>query len=253
MALTIISILLIIISLLINFFTDKDNKRIIRHIFLFLGLLGCVITITDNYINEKDYKKLESKQSNSEIKLFSTKEELEKTKADLVTANTKIMSTNEELEKTKIDLIESSNKLSDMGISLGRTMQELNEVKTYEYISTLNFKGTDLDFFYASDPNKPMIPSGLPSILYDSYTMVEGGIKIKCDKSSLNKFKKAIDFNQNFPFSYYALAVCDKESGGNNWEGYAKEAFDILKITTKIEGHNPEHDRAFKILNEYNN
>ena len=122
-----------------------------------------------------------------------------------------------------------------------------------EYISTLNFKGTDLDFFYASDPNKPMIPSGLPSILYDSYTMVEGGIKIKCDKSSLNKFKKAIDFNQNFPFSYYALAVCDKESGGNNWEGYAKEAFDILKITTKIEGHNPEHDRAFKILNEYNN
>jgi len=79
---------------------------------------------------------------------------------------------------------------------------------------------------------------------------VDGTWAKVCSAAALDKYRQAIAYNPKFPFSYYWLALCLKESGDSNWTGAARKAREIFKLTTQISGHHPEHDQALRHLNE---
>ncbi len=207
MFLNILSLLLIISALVIDFFTEKKK---IKYITLLLGILGCTINIFENYRNEKNYSESILRQIISEEDLKITKLKLEVTK------------------------------------------KEVDKNKKYEHISKLNLKGSEQDFFMASSPDNPIIPDGLPKILYGAYASYvdEKGQNITqyfCDPSSLEKYKEAIDFNPDFPFSYFALAVC-----GKNIQENLRKSLEILKITTQINGRHKDHDTVLNDIQKSN-
>jgi hypothetical protein len=138
-------------------------------------------------------------------------------------------------------------------MSLKNANQELDRIKNYNYVSKLGYNGSEQQFFYAMDPNHPIIPSGLPQILIGTYSITGSAsdgapnrIEYKCDVDSQQKYQKAIDFNKNYPFSYYALAVCEKQVNNQEWQSNARKALDIFNITTVIDGHNLWHDLGKK-------
>ena len=49
-----------------------------------------------------------------------------------------------------------------------------------------------------------------------------------------------------YPFSYYVLALCKKETNDPSWEADAKKAFSIFTKTTVVKDHHPDHDRVLK-------
>ena len=160
-----------------------------------------------------------------------------RTETDSIRSSSDLYSSKADLEITKMKLSNASNNL---GI-----------IEKYEYVSRLNTKGSDQPFFYAINPSEPLIPKGLPEILVGSYESIDMGTQYKCDPISQEKFTKAISFNPNYPFSYYALAFCKRDGSGDEWMDYAKKAIEIFQITTQIEGHNSEHDNALEYITEF--
>ena len=49
---------------------------------------------------------------------------------------------------------------------------------------------------------------------------------------------------------YYALAICMKSQGNPKWLEYARKAVRIFQFTTKMDGHNVQHDQALEVLNK---
>lgn len=133
---------------------------------------------------------------------------------------------------------------------LASANKDLDRLKKYEYVSHLTHTGSEQIFFYTSDPNYPLIPQGLPEILIDTYEVTDefGSIAYKCDAASQERYSKAIKLNPDYPFSYLALAHCKKQSGAQDWRGYASKALEIFEITTKIGGHHSEHDVALEVV-----
>lgn len=209
--LNISAIILVIIVAWINFHLEKNKRKVLKWVLLILIIVPCLINGGVAYKNEK-----------KSIQQFS---DLYISKADS--------------EITKMRL---NNASSDLEI-----------IEKYEYISKLNSRGSEQMFFMAINPDEPLIPEGLPAILFGSYNMIDQGrgTEYKCDPASQEKFIKAIDFNPDYPFSYYALAVCKMDEGGNEWIEYGEKALEILQITTQIGGHNSEHDTALENLIEY--
>jgi hypothetical protein len=145
--------------------------------------------------------------------------------------------------------VEQSQITNELSTKLKVTEQELTTTKKFEYISKLTPTGSEQLFFPAISPSVSFIPKGLPEILLGTYDINErSDIFYKCDNESQKKYVKAIDFNPDFPFSYLAIAFCMKEYNPKKALGYAIKANEILEITTKIGGHDANHDTAKSIL-----
>ena len=150
---------------------------------------------------------------------------------------------------------QDAKAIETLNTQLTSANQDLDKLKKYEYISHLTHTGSEQIFFYASDPNHPLIPQGLPEILIGTYVATDefGSIAYKCDAPSQKKYDEAIKFNPDYPFSYLALANCKKQNGGQDWLNDANKALEIFKITTKIGGHSSEHDVALEVLQKLMN
>lgn len=147
--------------------------------------------------------------------------------------------------------------LSYLSYQDSKAVESLDQIKRYEYTSKLTYNGSDQEFFTASDPSHPMIPSGLPEILLDSYaiasTSITGApsaIEYKCDQASRQKYLEAIQFNPDYPFTYYALAYCEQKEGDKDWVTQAQKALAILKVTTEIAGHNQWQDAMHQAVQD---
>ena len=69
-----------------------------------------------------------------------------------------------------------------------------------------------------------------------------------CESSALNHYKNMVKKYPKYPFPYYPLAVCLWSQGDETWEQYARKGISILERTTKIAGHNHEHDYMLALL-----
>jgi len=145
---------------------------------------------------------------------------------------------------------QDAKAIETLNVQLTSANQDLDRLKKYEYVSRLTHTGSEQIFFYASDPNHPLIPQGLPEILIGTYEATDefGSIAYKCDTTSQKKYSAAIKFNPDYPFSYLALAHCKKQSGEQDWLDHAHKALEIFEITTKIGGHHSEHDVALEVV-----
>ena len=115
-------------------------------------------------------------------------------------------------------------------------------LRQYSHIASMLPVGAT---FYAGD--------GLTNnneLLKGTYEEKGSQIFFKCDNDSITTYKKVIVGVPNFPFSYYALAICKERLNESDWIDYAKKAIKIFEITIQIPNHAMEHEEALKILKE---
>jgi len=71
---------------------------------------------------------------------------------------------------------------------------------------------------------------------------------IRYDDEAIAHYKNILNKNPKYPFPYYLLAEAYHLRGDIIWLTYAQKAIDILKITTSIPNHAPNHDQALSNL-----
>ena len=75
-------------------------------------------------------------------------------------------------------------------------------------------------------------------------------VLISCDRKGIAAFRDVAEIKPDFPFTYWALAMCAWRAGDEEWRTYAEQAVNILEHTTQIEGHHEHHDEALQQLRE---
>ena len=75
-------------------------------------------------------------------------------------------------------------------------------------------------------------------------------VRINCDEQGMAAFQKAAEIEPDFPFSYWAQAVCGEQAGDKEWPTHAEGAVTILEHTTDIPGHHEHHDKALEQLRQ---
>jgi tetratricopeptide (TPR) repeat protein len=88
----------------------------------------------------------------------------------------------------------------------------------------------------------------LIELLEGTGEMTGNRVQLKCSSEALEKFKEAIRKFPDFPFSYFALAVCLKNKADPEWRGYAEKALSIFEKTATLKEHHPSHDEALTEL-----
>jgi hypothetical protein len=124
---------------------------------------------------------------------------------------------------------------------------EVSSVRDFSYIATLSFSGT-------SD----LPDSGVLSLVTELARMVAGIFQYvepeqyvpNCSDEALERARSTIAKYPKFPFTYYALAVCLRDRGDNEWRTYASQAMQILEKTSKIDGHHWSHNVALNNLRD---
>ena len=80
----------------------------------------------------------------------------------------------------------------------------------------------------------------------------QSGTKLypRCDALGMSRFENVAREFPNFPFSYWALALCLKKMGNSKWRAFAKRALSIFQYTTQIGERSSQHDQAHKEIEE---
>ena len=146
-------------------------------------------------------------------------------------------------------LREISMELQALRKSTSELEDELEGVKRYGNVAKLNMIGlTGIAGNGIHEENWVL------SELEDAYNYEqrdgETHASIRCDKNAIAFFEKAAEINPDFPFSFFALAICKAKREEEDWKRYAEKAVAIFEHTTEISGHHENHDWALKGLRE---
>lgn len=106
---------------------------------------------------------------------------------------------------------------------------------------------------YNAAGNKSGLVSGVPMVgtpinnwSRRFMTREDGHPVWKCTDSTRDACEVVIQKIPIYPFSYYALALCKRESNDPSWESDARKALSILKKTTALKDHHHDHDKVLK-------
>jgi hypothetical protein len=94
------------------------------------------------------------------------------------------------------------------------------------------------------------LDSPLSTALRDLY-VINDKISFKLGRQFEDQYRKICVQFPRFPFAYFALASSLRHRGDPEWRIYAEQAVAIFKKTTIIAGHNPSHDEALHLLQEW--
>jgi hypothetical protein len=76
----------------------------------------------------------------------------------------------------------------------------------------------------------------------------------KCADGARDACEVVMKRMPTYPFSYYVMALCKREENDPSWKNDARQALLILKKTTALKDHHPDHDRVLtdvrKLLND---
>jgi len=142
---------------------------------------------------------------------------------------------------------EAEEKLKTLNETLQKASSSLNDVeivlfanRDYYGVAILNMIGkpfSDGDLIY----NTP-----ISQALEGTYSINGDNVAFKDDAESEAKYRNVIKDFPKFPFSYWYLAHALRKRNDASWKGYAEQAVDILKKTTLVIGHHPNHDAVLK-------
>ena len=129
--------------------------------------------------------------------------------------------------------------------------RELDGVKRYGSVAKINAFGLSGKYGPGSGITET---TPLSRALEVAYARIDDGGRGKdyprCDDTGIAAFRRAAEINPDFPFSYWALALCAEKAGDKEWRTLAERAVSILYHTTQIAGHNGHHDQAMKELRQ---
>ena len=146
-------------------------------------------------------------------------------------------------------LSEISTEVRTLREKTSELERELEGVKRYSNVAELNAFGLSGKIRAGSGLKETSVISLTLEGAYDRKE-VEGQARFfpRCDNKGIAAFRKATEVNSDFPFSYWALAICAEDAGDERWRTYADGAVKILKHTTQIAGHHGHHDEALNEL-----
>lgn len=141
---------------------------------------------------------------------------------------------------------EQFRKLADKYEHVLNELNGLNIRVNYQHISTLDMKGCSRPFDdgMCSGNKLTAMLNKLVKIENNQYNFI-------CGDKEKEGFKEIIKDEPLFPFSYFFLAHCEYINHSELWKPFWEKAVNILTDTTKIPGHNSDHDKALEILNGY--
>jgi hypothetical protein len=114
--------------------------------------------------------------------------------------------------------------------------------REYGQVATWNFKG-------AQSISKDFSFPGTISGWTEGFVKDQNGKKmVRYDDEAISHYKNIVSQHPNYPFPYYFLAEAYRMRGDKIWHEYASKAMNILKITTSIPNHAPDHDDALANL-----
>jgi hypothetical protein len=129
---------------------------------------------------------------------------------------------------------------------LAISQEEMAAAKKFFYISTLTFNGTPYngksDIVITNEISKAVDGTWFEP-MPDRFRPV-------CVVEALQKDRDAIRLFPDFPFTYYALALCQQVAGASEWRSIAEKAVAIFEQTTSIGGHNLNHDQCLAYLRQ---
>jgi hypothetical protein len=146
------------------------------------------------------------------------------------------------LKKLQTDIERIDARAKALEKKSSKLEEQLSNYYTYAEVATWNLLGGKMAGF-GVEVNSPV--SGWTK----GYTRGEGReLEWKCDSSAIVHYKRIIEKQPLYPFTYYVLAICLKRLGDDSWKKYAKDGIQILEKTTTIPGHDPGHDAALKSM-----
>ena len=118
--------------------------------------------------------------------------------------------------------------------------QKVQGLQDYNGVARLNAIGIEVDGPVAAG----LFSSGIKRALAGTFKFNNPAktIDFEFTPEAEAKYKTVIDREPRFPFTYVLYAECLRERKDPAWRGYAEKAVEIFKITTKIGGHNGQHD-----------
>lgn len=135
--------------------------------------------------------------------------------------------------------------LAKLADDVRRQYEQLETIRDYTETAKLNFVGT------SGMAVPPLVErTAISRMLEGAVIITESRSSYMCDPASIQKYATVSAQSSRFPFAYYALAFCLSQSGDGSWKHYAVRAVEILRRTTTIDGHHPNHDQALRELEE---
>ena len=116
-------------------------------------------------------------------------------------------------------------------------------VREFSSVASLDALGYPLGYGINSDHT---FSNDLTRLLEGMYTIKDNKVSMQRGPEAEKQYKELIKKFPKFPFGYYFLAVCLRESGNDEWRDHAHRALEIFKITTRIDGHRSHHDEFFE-------
>jgi len=77
-----------------------------------------------------------------------------------------------------------------------------------------------------------------------------GGVRYKCESSDVDHYQQIAKRFRQYPFPYWVIAACLKNHRDEAWRIYAQDGLRHVEHTTKVPGHNEEHDWLLNKLRE---
>ena len=134
----------------------------------------------------------------------------------------------------------------------GRTSElerELEGVKRYGSVALLNMVGTSGKAGAGIAEANSVLPEFENAFDHDQRDG-RTHASLRCDEAALEIFHRATEANPDFPFSYFALAVCMVKRGEEGWQVHTQKALEIFEHTTEIAGHHENHGWALNGLRQ---
>lgn len=121
--------------------------------------------------------------------------------------------------------------------------KEIQDVRDYSNMARLNIYGLEID------DGDVLFQSGISVLMRKVWSRnKDNGFSLIVTDSALYYANLVIERFPKFPFGYASRAMLLSNSNFPESLKSAKKAIEILRVTTKIEGHNPNHDEILKRL-----
>lgn len=157
-------------------------------------------------------------------------------------------SKNEEIKRLAIDLDNIDRSMSKMDNNLNRASSEFSEFKSMVIYSKMNYLGLEL----RSSDGSVKINNGISRIVRKCVELNDDSIVVFEDRNSESLIDSLIKEYPLFPFGYLYKYLILTDIHIKEANAYRDEAIRLFKITTRIMGHNNEHDSCLKWLLKQN-
>jgi hypothetical protein len=135
--------------------------------------------------------------------------------------------------------------LSALAERIGQVELSVISLFDYQEVSTWRFLGVSVKKVGGTE----MVGDSPALNWSDNYVKINNvGVITNLD-CSVKAVKHYLDIIQRFelyPFPYYVLALCQQKNKQPEWEATMGKAYKILSVTTRIPGHDPDHDAVLR-------